>query len=87
MRLKEFIIFIIIFTIVYFLLFAVYDYFNLKKTNEKYIKKKNEALNYDRFILFALSVIIRLSSLSPHFVIPRCCSFWPLEFSPHVKPR
>lgn len=53
MRLKEFIIFIIIFTICYFTAFALYDYFSNKKALAKYNEKNNSAIILNKYLKFA----------------------------------
>ncbi len=53
MRLKEFIIFIIIFTIIYFLSFAIYDYFQNKKDIKKASSNKEELINSNSYKKFA----------------------------------
>ena len=52
MRLKEFIIFIIIFTIIYFLSFWIYDYISNKKALKKLNEKKEQLLTKEKFKIF-----------------------------------
>lgn len=54
MRLKEFIIFIIIFTILYFGGLALYDYYKNKKDEEKNEEKKYSLLDIEKLKKFAL---------------------------------
>ena len=54
MRLKEFIIFIIIFTIIYFLAFYIYDQIKNKKAVQKKNEESIEAVNLAEYIKFAL---------------------------------
>ncbi len=54
MRLKEFIIFIIIFTIIYFGGLAILDYFKNKKAQENKLKDNLLLLNIDKLKKFAL---------------------------------
>lgn len=61
MRLKGFIIFIIIFTIIYFGGFAIYDYFKNKKDEEKTIKNNYLMLNIDNLKKFALFYNINIT--------------------------
>ena len=53
MRLKEFIIFIVIFTIIYIAAFVIYDYFSDKKSNKNSSEKKDSIFSYDSFLAFA----------------------------------
>lgn len=61
MRLKPFIIFIIIFTIVYFVGFAIYDKIKNKKDEEKTIKGNYELLNIEKLKKFALFYNINIT--------------------------
>ena len=53
MRLKQFIIFIIIFTILYFSLFAIYDHFSNKKNLKKLEESKKNLLSIKHYYFFA----------------------------------
>lgn len=52
MRLKEFIIFIIIFTIIYFLGFYIYDSIVNKKASEKRDKEVKDTINIEKYKIF-----------------------------------
>lgn len=52
MRLKEFIIFIIIFTVIYFLGFWIYDYISNKKALKKSEETKEKLLTKEKFKIF-----------------------------------
>ena len=68
MRLKEFIIFIIIFTIIYFAGFAIFDHFKNKKDEEKTVKNNYQLLNINNLIKFGLfyntNITINLDTLT-----------------------
>ena len=53
MRLKEFIIFIIFFTVVYILFFIILDYFLDKKAKEKAVQNESDLLDIEQYKRFA----------------------------------
>ena len=52
MRIKEFIIFIFIFTILYILFFVIYDYIHNKILDKKNKDKLNSLINIDKYLIF-----------------------------------
>ena len=53
MRVKEFIFFIIIFTILYFLILRIYDYYKGKKDIKEKEKRNLELINFDNYSKYA----------------------------------
>lgn len=62
MRLKEFIIFIIIFTIIYFLSFYIYDTVTNKKALERRKKEIDSLIDFNKYIKFANFYKINIKS-------------------------